>query len=82
MDYRTIYNEGTRMLSDLPDGRLDARLLLEEACGTDVQTLLAHPERPVSQEEETLYRSFLDRRRKREPLAYILGHQAFMALLS
>lgn len=68
------------MLSDLPDGRLDARLLLEEACGTDVQTLLAHPERPVSGEEEALYRSFLERRRKREPLAYIVSHQEFMGL--
>ena len=80
MDYRTIYIEGTQILSFLADGKLDARLLLEAACGTDVQTLLAHPERRVSQEEEALYRSFLERRRKREPLAYILGHQEFMGL--
>lgn len=80
MDYRTIYNVGTRILSDLPDGKLDARLLLEEACGTGVQTLLAHPERPVSEKEEALYRSFLERRRNREPVAYILGHQEFMGL--
>lgn len=80
MDYRTIYNVGTRMLSDLPDGKLDARLLLEEACGTSVQTLLAHPERPVSEKEEALYRSFLERRQSREPVAYILGRQEFMGL--
>lgn len=68
------------MLSFLADGKLDARLLLEAACGTNVQTLLAHPERPVSEEEEALYRSFLERRRMREPVAYILGHQEFMGL--
>lgn len=80
MDYRTIYNEGTRILSFLPDGKLDARLLLEAACGTSVQTLLVHPDRPVSEKEEEIYRSFLERRKSREPVAYILGHQEFMGL--
>ena len=80
MDYRTIYIEGMQSLSPLADAKLDARLLLEAACHTDLQTLLVHPDRPVSKEEETIYRSYIRRRADREPLAYILGHQEFMGL--
>ncbi len=80
MDYRTIYIEGTQLLSPLPDAKLDARLLLEAVCHTDLQTLLVHPDREVTGEEEALYWSYLRRRSAREPLAYILGSQEFMGL--
>ena len=80
MNYREIYEAGKTILAPLTDADLDARLLLEAACGTDLQTLLAHPEREVSGEEEARYRALLGRRTEREPVAYILGQQEFMGL--
>lgn len=80
MNYQQMYEEGKRILAGVPDGGLDARLLLEAVCHTRAADLLGHPERPVSPEEEALYRSLLERRAGREPLAYITGEQDFMGL--
>lgn len=80
MRYRDVYKEGKGLLSDLQDAALDARLLLEAACGTDTTALLAHPDREVSEEEYAVYRTYIERRQRREPTAYILGEQEFMGL--
>lgn len=78
--YRAWYEAGKRELAALPEAALDARLLLEDACGTTLQTLLLIPDRPVSREEAALYQSYLARRKNREPLAMIVGHTGFMGL--
>lgn len=80
--YRKLYEEGKQMLeaAGLADAALDARILLEEVCGTDLQTLLVYPNRLVSREEELRYRSYAERRRDREPTAMILGKWDFMGL--
>ena len=54
--YRKLYEEGKQMLevAGLADAALDARILLEEVCGTNLQTLLVYPDRMVSREEELL----------------------------
>ncbi len=85
MTYREAYNIGVARLeaslSENPDRKLDARLLLEAACGTDYQTLLADGnERLVTDEEFRRYESMLERRSGHEPVAYILGAQDFMGL--
>ena len=82
--YRELYGEGvgilTAVLEEEREAKLDARLLLEHVCGTGLQTLLLNGDRPVSEEEAAYYRDLLDRRKKREPLAYILGRSDFMGL--
>ena len=80
--YRELYEEGRRVLEDvpIPDAALDARLLLEAACGTDLQTLLVYPDRPVEDETAARYRALIKRRRLREPTAMILGEWEFMGL--
>ena len=85
MTYREAYNIGVARLeaslSENPDRKLDARLLLEASCGTDYQTLLADGnERLVTDEEFRRYESMLERRSGHEPVAYILGAQDFMGL--
>ena len=64
----------------ISEAKLDARLLLEYICGTDHSTLLAHPDREVSEKELSEYENALERRSKREPVAYILGTWDFMGL--
>lgn len=80
--YRELYEEGRRVLEQagLPDAALDARFLLEEVCGTNLQTLLVFPEKKVTEEEVNQYRAFIQRRKDREPTAMILGEWDFMGL--
>ena len=82
VQYRELYDEGRRILEavPIPDAALDARLLLEEACGTDLQALLVYPDRPVEDEMAERYRALIGRRRLREPTAMILGKWEFMGL--
>ena len=82
MTYRELYEEGRRILEQagLPDAALDARFLLEEVCGTNLQTLLVFPEKKVTEEEVNQYRAFIQRRKDREPTAMILGEWDFMGL--
>lgn len=80
--YRELYEEGRRILEQagLPDAALDARFLLEEVCGTNLQTLLVFPEKKVTEEEVNQYRAFIQRRKDREPTAMILDEWDFMGL--
>ena len=82
VQYRELYDEGRRILEavPIPDAALDARLLLEEVCGTDLQTLLVYPDRPVEDGMAERYRALIGRRHRREPTAMILGEWEFMGL--
>ena len=75
-----LRKEGEEALRDLPEGKTDARLLLEDVLGMDTALLLAEASRAVTSEEETAYRESIQRRANREPLAYITGRQGFMGL--
>ena len=82
MEYVVVYKEGAARLKDsgVREAELDARLLLEYVCHTDRNTLLAHPERKVSEEERAKFLTLIERREKREPLQYITKEQEFMGL--
>ena len=82
MNYRKLYETGKDRLekAGIQEAALDARLLLEEVCGTDRNTLLAHGDRAVTEEEETQFRIFIERRSTHEPLQQITGWQEFMGL--
>ena len=82
MEYVVVYKEGAARLrnSGVREAELDAGLLLEYVCHTDRNTLLAHPEREVSEEERAKFLTLIERREKREPLQYITKEQEFMGL--
>ena len=60
--------------------RREARLLLAAAGGLSQASLLAHPERPLTQEARETYSAFLRRRLRGEPVAYIVGRKEFYGL--
>ena len=64
----------------IDEAKTDARLLLEWCCGTDRNTLLAHGERPISEEEYGEYVDCITRRKEHVPLQHITGEQDFMGL--
>ncbi len=82
MNYTEAFLMGMQKLkeAEIGEAQLDARLLLEEVCGTDHNTLLCHGDREVSEEEEEQYRRALEQRAVHVPLQHLLGYQDFMGL--
>jgi release factor glutamine methyltransferase len=58
----------------------EARILLAEASGFSQAALLSSLERALAPEVEARFRDFAERRRKGEPIAYIVGHKEFYGL--
>ena len=61
----------------LDSPRLDAELLVAHALGVDRVRLYLDFERPLVPDERAAIRALVERRRRREPVAYILGERAF-----
>lgn len=82
MNYMEAFLMGMQKLkeAEIGEAQLDARLLLEEVCGTDHNTLLCHGDREVSEAEEEQYRKALEQRAVHVPLQHLLGYQNFMGL--
>lgn len=60
--------------------RLDAELLLARVLKCDRVRLIMDAARPLAVEELAAYRSLIQRRRRHEPVAYILGEREFYGL--
>lgn len=82
MNYTEAFLLGMQKLkeAEIGEAQLDARLLLEEVCGTDHNTLLCHGDREVSEKEEEQYRKTIEQRAQHVPLQHILGYRDFMGL--
>lgn len=69
---------GRRGLKDSP--RLDAELLLGHALGVDRVKLIVDSQRPLQEDELGRFRELVLRRRRHEPIAYILGEREFYGM--
>lgn len=56
---------------------LDAQILLSEIIRQERAYLLAHPEQPLTEEQQAHYVEWIRRRASGEPVAYIIGRRAF-----
>src|SRR3954468_3806220 len=65
---------------NVPSPRLNAELLLMFTLGCDRAYLFAHPERNLTEEEESRYESALTERARGVPAQYITGHQEFWGM--
>ena len=74
--------EAGRRLADagVPSPRSEARILLAAAIGKPTSWVMAHPEQRPDQEALGLFREYVARRSRLEPVAYILGHREFYGL--
>jgi len=61
----------------IESARLDAELLVSEAIGLDRVRLYMDLDRPLDEPERAAIRELVQRRRRREPVAYILGRREF-----
>ena len=82
MKYKAAYEYGKQILeqAQIEEATIDARLLLEEICGTDRTTLFAHPDKELSEDEWKKYENYIQKRAERIPLQHILGKTEFMGL--
>ncbi len=60
--------------------RLDAEVLLAETQGTDRVGLYTHFDQPLQAVELARFKQFIQRRLRREPVAYIIGKREFWSL--
>ncbi len=69
------------MLRDagIETARLDAEVMLAEACGQARSWLITRSAAPTA-EQMARFREMLSRRARREPVAYIVGHREFYSL--
>jgi release factor glutamine methyltransferase len=76
---RTILLEARQRLENAgcASPALDARLLLAEVLGVSQEALLTNPEQCLSSDTLRDVERLIQRREKREPIAYILGVQEF-----
>src|SRR5262249_32270957 len=61
----------------LPSPRLDAELLVAHALGVKRVELYVRHDQPLTDAELVRIRALVERRRRREPVAYILGEREF-----
>ena len=82
MKYRDLYSQGIETLSseNIPDAKVDARILLEYACKTDRNALFLQGDMEVANEDEKTYFELLSKRIMHIPLQYLTGEQDFMGL--
>ena len=82
MKYRDLYSQGIETLSseNIPDAKVDARILLEYACKTDRNALFLRGDMEVKDEDEKTYLELLSKRIMHIPLQYLTGEQEFMGL--
>ncbi|HWP92963.1 MAG TPA: peptide chain release factor N(5)-glutamine methyltransferase [Thermodesulfobacteriota bacterium] len=76
---RELYNQGKEVIrqSGIENPELEAFLLLAKALSIEVKDIYSHPEREFGPEEVEEFNRLLERRIKREPMAYILGEKEF-----
>ena len=82
MNYRDTIRAGEDRLSSagIAEAALDARLLLEFITGHDRNTLFAHPETPVSDEDAKRYEMMIEKRSEHIPLQQLTGSCNFMGI--
>jgi len=82
-DIRTILLQTTRDLTACgsPSPRLDSEVLLMRLLKTDRLQLCMHPERNLTEGEAAGFARWVERRRRGEPVAYIVGEKEFWSLI-
>lgn len=79
---RAVLHEATAELErqGIPSPRLDAEVLLCRSLGIDRVHLYAHPETIVGDDAHRTFLEWVERRRRQEPVAYIVGEKEFWSV--
>ena len=79
---KSALKEATNTLSSnrIEQARLEAELLLAHVLELRKEDLIIHPDRELTDPQEEKFQQLVERRCRKEPLAYIVGHREFWSL--
>ena len=79
MDYIEILNHSQKELKkfQIKNPLLDSELLLSKALKLNRETLLINLHKKITKKEKKIFLEYVSRRKKKEPIAYILGYKEF-----
>ena len=82
MNYLSAFKRGKDELeaSGIAEADTDAELLLIHVCGTKRGERFSHPERELTEDEESRYLAMLSKRSSHIPLQHLTGVQSFMGM--
>jgi len=79
---RSVLREAAETLSSnhIEQARLEAGLLLAHVLEMRKEDLIIHPDQELTDSQEEQFQKLVERRCRKEPLAYIVGHREFWSL--
>ena len=79
MNYQEALNKGIRILksNEIKSFILDSEILLASSLKLDRTRLLLNLNNNIKENQKEIFFNFINRRKKNEPIAYILGFKEF-----
>jgi release factor glutamine methyltransferase len=79
MNIENILNEGIRTLkqSKIPNPQLDSEILLSNSIKRDKKYIILNPKELLNSEQVETFKNLIERRRKKEPVAYLINKKEF-----
>jgi release factor glutamine methyltransferase len=79
MNIENILNEGINILqkNKIPNPQLDSQILLSNLIKRDKKHIILNPKEPLNPEQSKIFKSLIERRRKGEPVAYLINKKEF-----
>ena len=79
MNYQKILYEASKSLklNNISNPNLDSELILSKVLKTNREKILINLEKKITKKQFKRFNSFISRRIKKEPIAYILGYKYF-----
>jgi len=79
MNIENILNEGINILqkNNIPNPQLDSEILLSNSIKRDKKHIILNPKELLNPEQSKIFKSLIERRRKGEPVAYLINKKEF-----
>jgi len=79
MNIENTLNEGIRTLkqSKIPNPQLDSEILLSNSIKKDKKYIILNPKELLNSEQVETFKNLIERRRKKEPVAYLINKKEF-----
>ncbi len=79
MNIKNLLNESSKKLNFLSNelAKLDSEILLSKVISKDRKYLILNPEKKINEENFKLFNNLIERRKKGEPIAYIIKKKEF-----
>jgi release factor glutamine methyltransferase len=79
MNIKSILDEGISILkkSKIPNPQLESEILLSNSIKKDKKYIILNPKKSLSSEQAETFKSLIERRKKKEPVAYLISRKDF-----